>query len=232
MQLDQRGFTLMELLISIGILAVVAPLLATGMFQVLTYTERGRAGFEAQADTRTAAAWMSQDIEMAQAYFPAPSPTNFCTGGGNFLGTFAWYDLFGDPEPPRIHTVSYCMENYTRTDGTVYLELLRSYDCGAPVAIGRQMDPDQSTPDLEPLDGIVTFDISSDPVRNRFQVTDTKTIRVKLRPEPVTGSSPLDALSQKVRGPRVKMPALAPASSSLGSSWCPLLGTCFAPDPS
>ena len=36
MKLDQRGFTIVELLVSIGILAVVAPLLATGMFQILT----------------------------------------------------------------------------------------------------------------------------------------------------------------------------------------------------
>ena len=203
MQLDQRGFTIMELLVSIGILAVVAPLLATGMFQILTYTERGRAGFEAQADTRTAAAWMSQDIEMAQAFYPGPPlgppvPTNYCGGlGSTFLGTFAWEDLFGDLVPTPTHTVSYCLEDNTRPDGTVYLELLRSYDCGAPVVIGRQMDA-AVTPDLTPLNGEVTIVISSDPVRNRFQVTDTKTVQVKMRPVPALAFTALDArLSQK-----------------------------------
>ena len=65
-KLEQRGFTLVEMLISIGILGIVAPLLTLALFQILTFTERSRAGFEAQADTRNASAWISQDIVMAQ----------------------------------------------------------------------------------------------------------------------------------------------------------------------
>ena len=41
-KLEQRGFTLVEMLISIGILGIVAPLLTLALFQILTFTERSR----------------------------------------------------------------------------------------------------------------------------------------------------------------------------------------------
>ena len=191
-RLNQRGFTIVELLVSIAILAVIAPMMATGMFQILTYTERGRAGFEAQADTRNAAAWMSQDIVMAQAayldYDASLSPAE--CDNQTFLGTFTWQDWFGDPDQPPEHTVSYCLDQLPNQSG---IQLLRFYDCGPPMVIGRQMDPDPANftitidpPLNEEPDALtgreVTIDIISDPVRNRFQITDSKTVHVKMRP--------------------------------------------------
>ncbi len=178
---EQNGFTIVELLVGIGILGVVAPLLATGMFQILTYTERGRAGFESQADTRNAAAWMSQDIVMAQVAYQTNPYYSGCTNDPGTFATFTWFNWFGDLEPPPKHTVSYCLK------GT---ELLRFYDCGGPIVIGRHIDPATLTitigpPPTDPLTGReVTINISSDPARNRFSVTDSKTVRVKMRPMP------------------------------------------------
>ena len=176
MRLDQHGFTLVELLVSIGILAVVAPLLAAGMFQILTSTERGRAGFEAQADTRNASAWMSQDIVMAQqAEIPGSN-----TGCSNSRATFTWLDWVADPGSGSKHTVSYCLEEN---------QLLRFYDCGAPVVIGRNMDSVEfsiTTPS-DPFAGQqVTIEIRSEPSRNRFQIADTKIVQVKMRPMPAS----------------------------------------------
>ena len=78
-KLGEKGYTIVELLISIGILGILTPLLALALFQILTFTERGRAGFEAQADTRNASAWMSQDIMMAQRATHDPSDFLFDT---------------------------------------------------------------------------------------------------------------------------------------------------------
>ena len=184
MKLDQRGFTLVELLVSLGILAVVTPLLATGMFQILTSTERGRAGFEAQADTRNASAWMSQDIVMAQQA-DIPGSNTGCT---NTLATFAWEDFFGDPGDVPKHTVSYCLEKNPSGEN----QLLRYYDCGVnPIVIGRNMDSVNfsitALDDSDPFAGQeVTIEIRSQPVRNRFQVTDTKIVQVKMRPMPAS----------------------------------------------
>ena len=180
----QNGFTIVELLVGIGILGLMAPLLATGMFQMLTSVEKGRAGFEAQADTRNAAAWMSQDIVMAQAADQTIPYDIGCTNESGTFATFTWFDWFGDPDPVPIHTVSYCLK------GT---ELLRFYDCGGPIVIGRHIDPDTLAITIgsltDPLTGReVTINISSDPARNRFNVTDSKIVRVKMSPMP--GSFP------------------------------------------
>ena len=203
-KLDQRGFTLVELLVSIGILAIVAPLLATGMFQILTSTERGRAGFEAQADTRNAAAWMSQDIVMAQAAYPdyadlccppwddgTPVPNLSCRNDFETFVTFTWTDWFGDSA--LDHTVSYCIATLSGDfKGT---ELLRIYDCGEPIVIGRQMDLvkfeifEPSDPDS--LAGsYVEITIRSDPARNRFRLFDEKTVRVRMRSMPASDMPP------------------------------------------
>ena len=66
-RLEERGFTIVELLISIGILGIVAPLLALALFQILTLTERGRAGFGAQADTKPKPRWELHFATMAKA---------------------------------------------------------------------------------------------------------------------------------------------------------------------
>ena len=118
-KLEQKGFTLVELLISIGILGIVAPLLGLALFQILTFTERGRAGFEAQADTRTAAGWISQDIVMAQETgcwiysSPACSPLDLDVARTNPdcatpVG-FTWTDYFDDRDTD--HQVTYCWFN-------------------------------------------------------------------------------------------------------------------------
>jgi len=118
-KLEQRGFTIVELLISIGILGIVAPLLALALFQILTFTERSRAGFEAQADTRNASAWISQDIVMAQeTNLPAPPDfidERYCYSDAEAeWATFTWTDRYKDRDD--VYTVSYCLIDSASAD--------------------------------------------------------------------------------------------------------------------
>ena len=140
-KLEQRGFTLVELLISIGILGVIAPLLVLALFQIITFTERGRAGFEAQADTRNASTWISKDIEMAQGttlvpvfspVFPPPPPINTVSAPNCSIisplipggGLFTWTDLYKDRN--NVHDVSYCLETNVTTPNTKQCVLVRA----------------------------------------------------------------------------------------------------------
>ncbi len=175
---EQKGFTIVELLVSIGIIGVIAPLLAVGLFQILTFTERGRAGFAAQADTRTAAGWMSQDLVMAAEHNlgtedePNTALRFFCGVNPDTeeLPLFEWTDMFDDRMAD--HSVSYCL------DGT---ELKRTDEQGSTIVIARniqQFTMSASSPEK----GVITVQITSSPTKNRFGVTDSKTFEVVMRP--------------------------------------------------
>ncbi len=115
-KLEQKGFTIVELLISIGILGIVAPLLAVALVQILTFTERSRAGFEAQADTRNASGWISQDIVMATGSVNLVKVDCADSADPEDWATFDWTDYFADRKD--YYTVSYCL--YSSADFPLY----------------------------------------------------------------------------------------------------------------
>ena len=142
----------------------MAPLLALALFQILTFTERGRAGFEAQADTRNASTWMSQDIVMAQATdlvvgTPIGDP-NCATPVG-----FTWTDFFDDRDTD--HEVTYCL------DGN---DLKRTYDA-AELVIARNIVSltFEATAERE-----ISVTIKSAP-ESKFGVSDQKIFKVLMR---------------------------------------------------
>ena len=192
-KLEQRGYTIVELLVSIGILGILTPLLALALFQILTFTERGRAGFEAQADTRNASAWMSQDIVMAQesdqvVIDPFASSTLLLIEDpicGTSAVAFTWTDLFEDRDAD--HEVTYCLFDSAAppADTSPFPEcpapskcLVRSYD-GVSNVVGRYIESVSFARAAD--EKVVTVTIKSAP-ENRFGVSDEKTFRVLMRP--------------------------------------------------
>ena len=197
-----------ELLISIGILGIIAPLLGVALFQILTFTERGRAGFEAQADTRNAAAWISQDIVMAQSTGLTPTAvTNPDCAAPVPTADFTWTDKYNARDD--VHTVSYCV----KTDGTqdclpVSPCLVRNYTIGEGIdSDGNTIDSDGNLVSADSnviARNIVSVDFSaveftraslagavgtevkitieSKPAKNRFGVKDEKIFTVVMRP--------------------------------------------------
>ncbi len=197
-KLEQKGFTLIEMLISIGILGIIAPLLVVALFQILTFTERGRAGFEAQADTRNASSWMSQDIVMAQETnlfsvgpldLKPPIANPDCAGAETDWATFTWTDYFDDRK--NEHTVSYCL----RTDEP---DLEKRCTTVSPCLVRNYLviDSEENTTSEGSLviawnitsvifEAIAERDISVEirsAPKNRFGVDDDKNFKVMMRP--------------------------------------------------
>ena len=108
----QRGFTLVELLVALGITSAVGTVLVTSLHQMGNFTSRGNAQVSVSADHRTAFRWLARDIAMATSTnLVDENPTVY---NGLVLN---WSDQYQDAHTP--HSASYSL------DGT---ELKRTYD--------------------------------------------------------------------------------------------------------
>jgi len=168
----QRGFTLVELLASLGIVSVMVTLVGAGVFQAITFSERANYRSLAQRETRNALHWTTRDIPMAQASIEVvdgAAPV-YLVGGAPLVSsvTFTWKDVFADPDPPILHSLKYEVSGGR--------ELVRTYDLGPTTIIGRSI----SSLSFSRTGRLITVTIIAQPV-NRFQATDQKTLTVMMR---------------------------------------------------
>ena len=63
----EAGFTLVELLVALGVAALIVGLLSTITFQILTATDRGQDKLAVLHDHGTAFQWLNRDAQMAVA---------------------------------------------------------------------------------------------------------------------------------------------------------------------
>lgn len=104
---NQRGFTLIEILIAMSISAVVIGGLAAGIYAVIHITGRGNSEIKALRDIQSAAYWISNDAQMAKdvVLFGGDPSDNI---------TLNWDDNLGEP-----HTSNFALSGN---------ELIRNYD--------------------------------------------------------------------------------------------------------
>lgn len=154
----QRGFTLVEVLVSTAVIGMMVTLVGVGVNQAITLSERANYGSQAQRQTRNALHWMTRDMAMAQT-------TNVVDGAAPVSSaTFTWTDVFADAL--TNHSLSYVVTNG---------ELRRTYD-GVTITIGRQI----TSLSFSRAGRLMTATINAQP-NNRFQQTDQKTLTVMLR---------------------------------------------------
>lgn len=63
---SQRGFTVMELLVSIAITGLLTPLVISSIFQIIMGTDKINGRTLALSDIHNAAAWLNQDLSLAR----------------------------------------------------------------------------------------------------------------------------------------------------------------------
>ncbi len=154
-RLSQKGSTLLEVIVSTGILGLLGVLLGAGLFQMTAVTQKTGAGLQAQAGTSRVLLQLMRDVQGAQS-------TDLVSGAPSVgAASFSWID-----ETETSHTVSYAVVNG---------DLLRTYD-GNTAAIGRQV----TSFTLSRSAKLITMGFVSAPP-NRFNVSVAKSVTVGLR---------------------------------------------------
>ncbi len=118
---DTRGFSLVEMLVGIGILTIIMGTIGTAMYQGLGTQQGIIEDGTAISELRKGFGWLAADVKMAQTstLVDLAPPVDTVT--------FAWTDYYNDAMTPHIST-------YSVVDG----EIVRTFD-SQPHAIARDV---------------------------------------------------------------------------------------------
>lgn len=73
----QRGFTLVELLVTIAITGIIVPFLGIAIYQMVTVTDFGNDDMQASHELQNAGRWFANDGSMASEAATGPSSITF-----------------------------------------------------------------------------------------------------------------------------------------------------------
>jgi prepilin-type N-terminal cleavage/methylation domain-containing protein len=126
---DQRGFSLAELLVTVGIMALIGPVLVGSLYQMQSITSRESAYLEIEADFRTSMQWLGRDFRMAkETDLVDGGPAVDCAAvSPSPCMSLTWTDEF--EEASAEHSAAYAL---------IGGELRRTYD-GTTHVVGRSV---------------------------------------------------------------------------------------------
>jgi type II secretory pathway component PulJ len=115
----QRGFTLAETLMGIGITAAIGAALVGSLYQMSNVTSRGADHLAIEADLRTSMQWLAKDLRVAQTtdLVDQAAPVSCAAVAPSPCITLDWTDQYN--EAAASHTASYAL---------VGTEVRRTYD--------------------------------------------------------------------------------------------------------
>jgi len=105
MKLGEKGFTYIELIVALAILALIGSATAAATFQVLRVTERNNDHMTVVRQVQNAGYWLSRDAQMAQSV----SADNLTPPGFLVLNWTEWDYV----DEPIYHSVTYFFESLT-----------------------------------------------------------------------------------------------------------------------
>ena len=109
MKASEKGFTLIEIIISMTIMALASSAAGTAIFQILRNTERNSDHMTVVRQVQNAGYWISRDAQMAQS-----TTTDNLTLPDFLVANWTEWDASGNP---TYHTARYFFEGLTNGIG-------------------------------------------------------------------------------------------------------------------
>ncbi|MBI4328978.1 MAG: type II secretion system protein [Chloroflexi bacterium] len=148
----QRGFTVVELLIAVGVAGALMPLVVSSIFQIIKGTDHVNSKTIVLADVNNASTWINRDLPQGEKLLdPATlTPLVNCATGTQPSVRAEWSDktIWGAGDP--LH-----FAEYRRDPGTTLLQ--RNYD-GAISIVGRYVT---NVSFCQDADGLIRVSITS-----------------------------------------------------------------------
>lgn len=140
---NQRGFTLLELMVAIGLAGIISSAITMTVFQMFTTNARSSAHMMAVKQVENAIHWVRQDVQMAQIVEPS--------GGTGFPLNLTWVDWNN-----TVNQVTYNLE-----DGQ--LERQHCVNGGEPssMVVARHIDPDSVMTNCQFAGGVFILEITA-----------------------------------------------------------------------
>ncbi len=171
MKPGEKGYTLVELLVAITIMAAASVAVAGGVFQILRNTERNSNHMAAVLQVQTASNRISYDAQTAQKV----------TTDNLTSPDFVVLDWIGS-------TGEECRVTYTLTDkpGSMLKELRRTQSVNgsdnATSLVAQYIDPDPAKTSCHLTDGILTLTVTAIVGRGATMESETRICQVVPRP--------------------------------------------------
>lgn len=168
---SEKGFTLIEMILVVGIMALVASGATATFFQVAKETERSNEQITAVRQVQNSGYWISRDTHMAQGVELA--------GGSGFPLTLTWTDWDSGDK----HRVIYTLENMP---GGELKQLQRGYSINQGASkialVAQYIDPDPSKTKCEFTDGVLTLTVTATVSLGSQVASETRTYKIIPRP--------------------------------------------------
>jgi len=175
MKCGQKGYTLVELLIAITIMAMVSAAAGAGIFQIIRNTERNSNHMVAVLQVQNAEQRISRDAQMAQCV----TAGNLTLTLPNFL-ILSWIDESSSEE----YQVTYTLEDMP---GNTLKELRRNQSINGgdntTSFVACQIDSDPTKTRCELTSGILILTLTANMGDGATMESETRTYRILPRPD-------------------------------------------------
>ena len=160
---NQRGFTLIEVLIAIAVTALIIGGITMAIFQTFTVSARNTSHMTAVRQVQNAGYWISQDAQMAQEVAPAADPDP-----DGFPLTLTWTEWVDE----TVNVVTYSI---------VGSELQRTHSEDGEMIVARFIDLAETKCELTAA-GVLTVTITATVSDFTGETTETRVYEVDPRP--------------------------------------------------